>query len=332
MEDPMTKKIVLSGTRSTGNIHLGNYFGALGNWVRLQDEYDCHFFIADWHALTTGYADTAGIKDNIYGIYADYLACGLDPERSVLFLQSAVKEHAELHLLLSMNTPLSWLLRCPTYKDYVAKNEDEGSATYGFLGYPNLQAADILMYRADFVPVGEDQLPHLELTREIARRFNHFYGDVLPEPQPLLTQSKVLPGIDGRKMSKSYGNTIAFADDPETVRKKTMSMVTDPARIRKDDPGHPEVCSVFAFHKVFSEGETEPIAEACRAGTVGCVQCKKDLAAKIAAFHTPIHEKRTALLQNRPRLREMLMEGSRKASRQAGETMGLVRSAMKVDF
>jgi tryptophanyl-tRNA synthetase len=328
----MTKKIVLSGTRSTGNIHLGNYFGALGNWVRLQEEYDCHFFIADWHALTTGYADTAAIKDNIYGIYADYLACGLDPERSVLFLQSAVKEHAELHLLLSMNTPLSWLLRCPTYKDYVAKNEDEGSATYGFLGYPNLQAADILMYDADFVPVGEDQLPHLELTREIARRFNHFYGDVLSEPQPLLTQSKVLPGIDGRKMSKSYGNTIAFADDPETVRKKAMSMVTDPARVRKDDPGHPEVCSVYAFHKVFSEGETDRIAEACRAGTIGCVQCKKDLAAKIAAFHTPIHEKRTALLQNRPRLREMLMEGSLKASRQAGETMSRVRSAMKVDF
>jgi tryptophanyl-tRNA synthetase len=328
----MTKKIVLSGTRSTGNIHLGNYFGALENWVRLQDDYDCHFFIADWHALTTGYADTSGVKDSIYGIYADYLACGLDPERSVLFLQSAVKQHAELHLLFSMSTPLSWLLRCPTYKDYLAKNEDESSATYGFLGYPNLQAADILIYRADFVPVGEDQLPHLELTREIARRFNHLYGDVLPEPQPLLTKARVLPGIDGRKMSKSYGNTIAFADDPATVAKKVMCMVTDPARIRKDDPGHPEVCSVHSFHKVFSAGEADSIGEECRAGRIGCVQCKRNLSARVAAFHTPIHEKRTRLLQDRPKLREMLLEGSRKAERQAEATMSDVRSAMKVDF
>jgi len=328
----MTKKIVLSGTRSTGNIHLGNYFGALGNWVRLQDDYDCHFFIADWHALTTGYADTSGVKDSIYGIYADYLACGLDPERSVLFLQSAVKQHAELHLLFSMSTPVSWLLRCPTYKDYLAKNDDEGSATYGFLGYPNLQAADILMYRADFVPVGEDQLPHLELTREIARRFNHFYGDVLPEPKALLTPAKVLPGIDGRKMSKSYGNTIAFADDPESVRQKVMCMITDPARIRKDDPGHPDVCSVYAFHKVFSEGEADAIGESCRKGEIGCVQCKKNLAARVAAFHTPVHETRTALLRNRPRLKEMLLAGSAKAEVQAEETMVRVRSAMKVDF
>jgi tryptophanyl-tRNA synthetase len=328
----MAKKIVLSGTRSTGNIHLGNYFGALANWVRLQDDYDCHFFIADWHALTTGYEDTSGVKDSIYGIYADYLACGLDPERSVLFLQSAVKQHAELHLLFSMSTPLSWLLRCPTYKDYLAKNGDDSAATYGFLGYPNLQAADILIYRADFVPVGEDQLPHLELTREIARRFNFFYGPVLPEPQALLTKSKVLPGTDGRKMSKSYGNTIAFADDPATVRRKVMGMVTDPARIRKDDPGHPEVCSVYAFHNVFSEGEVDAIGASCRAGTIGCVQCKKNLAARVEAFHAPIHEKRTALLSNRPRIREMLLAGSAKAAAQAEATMELVRSAMKVDF
>ncbi len=328
----MAKKIVLSGTRSTGNIHLGNYFGALQNWVRLQDDYDCHFFIADWHALTTGYEDTSGVKESIYGIYADYLACGLDPERSVLFLQSAVKQHAELHLLFSMSTPLSWLLRCPTYKDWIAKNGDESTATYGFLGYPNLQAADILIYNADFVPVGEDQLPHLELTREIARRFNHFYGSVLPEPQPLLTKSKVLPGLDGRKMSKSYGNTIAFADDPETVRKKVLCMVTDPARIRKDDPGHPEVCSVYAFHQVFSENESDAIAEACRKGEIGCVQCKRNLAERVAAFHTPIHERRTALLKDRPRLRAQLLEGSAKAAVQAEATMARVRSAMKVDF
>ncbi|MGB4648496.1 MAG: tryptophan--tRNA ligase, partial [Acetivibrionales bacterium] len=249
----MGKKTMLSGMRPTGALHLGNYFGALENWVKLQDEYDCYYFIADWHALTTGYEDTSELKSNINSMVIDWLSAGLDPEKCTIFLQSSVKEHAELHLLFSMMTPLSWLYRCPTYKDQLAQLKDRNITTYGFLGYPCLQAADILMYKAAAVPVGEDQVPHVELTREMARRFNYIFGEVFPEPQAKLTKAKVLPGTDGRKMSKSYNNTIALSDDPDTVRKKVMSMVTDPARIRKDDPGHPEVCTVFSFHKVFNE-------------------------------------------------------------------------------
>lgn len=326
----MSKKIVLSGARPTGDIHLGNYFGALHNWVKLQEQYDCYFFIADWHALTTGYADTEKLRDNSVSLMADFIACGLDPEKSVIFMQSLIPEHAELFLLFSMNTPLSWLERCPTYKDQLNQLKEKDITTYGFLGYPCLQAADILMYLADFVPVGEDQLPHLELTREIARRFNHLYGETFPEPQPLLTASKVLPGTDGRKMSKSYGNTIAFADTPEEVRKKVMNMVTDPARIRKTDPGHPEICSVYAFHKVFSELEYEEIGAACRAGEIGCVQCKKKLAEKLAEFHTPIYEKRTALLENPEQLEAYIEQGSVKAREIAAKTMKQVRAAVKI--
>lgn len=326
----MSKKIVLSGARPTGAIHLGNYFGALHNWVNLQDKYDCHFFIADWHALTTGYADTESLREHTVSLMADFIACGLDPDKSVIFLQSQVPEHAELFLLFSMNIPLSWLERCPTYKDQLNQLKEKDITTYGFLGYPCLQAADILMYLADYVPVGEDQLPHLELTREIARRFNHLYGKTFPEPQPLLTEAKVLPGTDGRKMSKSYDNTIAFADTPEEVRKKVMNMVTDPARIRKTDPGHPEVCSVYSFHKVFSEAEYEEIGRACRAGEIGCVQCKKKLAEKLAEFHTPIHEKRTKLLEDPANLEELINKGSAKAREIAVETMKQVRAAVKI--
>ncbi|NLB45059.1 MAG: tryptophan--tRNA ligase [Clostridiaceae bacterium] len=326
----MSKKIILSGARPTGDIHLGNYFGALENWVRLQDNYDCHFFIADWHALTTGYADTAGLPEHTVSLMADFMACGLDPERSVLFLQSQVMEHAELFLLFSMLTPLPWLERCPTYKDQLNQLKDKDIATYGFLGYPCLQAADILAYKADFVPVGEDQLPHLELTREIARRFNFLYGQVFPEPQPLLTQSRVLPGTDGRKMSKSYNNTISFADPPDVVRKKVMSMVTDPARIRKNDPGHPEVCSVYAFHKVFSPDEVDDIGEQCRAGTIGCVACKKKLQERLLAFHEPIHNKRTRLLQDKSGLKALIAEGSAKARTKAAATLAETRRAMNL--
>jgi tryptophanyl-tRNA synthetase len=326
----MSKKIVLSGARPTGAIHLGNYFGALHNWVNLQDKYDCHFFIADWHALTTGYADTESLREHTVSLMADFIACGLDPDKSVIFLQSQVPEHAELFLLFSMNIPLSWLERCPTYKDQLNQLKEKDITTYGFLGYPCLQAADILMYLADYVPVGEDQLPHLELTREIARRFNHLYGKTFPEPQPLLTEAKVLPGTDGRKMSKSYDNAIAFADTPEEVRKKVMNMVTDPARIRKTDPGHPEVCSVYSFHKVFSEAEYEEIGRACRAGEIGCVQCKKKLAEKLAEFHTPIHEKRTKLLEDPANLEELINKGSAKAREIAVETMKQVRAAVKI--
>ncbi len=326
----MSKKIILSGARPTGDIHLGNYFGALENWVRLQDNYDCHFFIADWHALTTGYADTAGLPEHTISLMADFMACGLDPERSVLFLQSQVMEHAELFLLFSMLTPLPWLERCPTYKDQLNQLKDKDITTYGFLGYPCLQAADILAYKADFVPVGEDQLPHLELTREIARRFNFLYGQVFPEPQPLLTQARVLPGTDGRKMSKSYNNTISFADPPDVVRKKVMSMVTDPARIRKNDPGHPEVCSVYAFHKVFSPDEVDDIGDQCRAGTIGCVACKKKLQERLLAFHEPIHNKRTRLLQDKSGLKALIAEGSAKARTKAAATLAETRRAMNL--
>jgi len=323
---------ILSGIRPTGPLHLGNYFGALENWVKLQDEYKCYFFIADWHALTTGYEDTSSIKQNIDDVVIDFLSAGLDPDKCTIFLQSRVKEHAELHLLFSMCTPLSWLLRCPTYKDQIQQLKGRDITTYGFLGYPCLQAADILIYRAKFVPVGEDQLPHLELTREIARRFNNLYGEVFPEPQPLLTKSKVLPGLDGRKMSKSYGNTISLSDSPDEIGKKVMTMITDPERIRKNDPGHPEVCSVFSFHKVFSEDEIQDIEQNCKGGLIGCVQCKRNLANRMKEYMAPIHERRQKILQNPGIIREVVESGSSKAKAAAQETMEKVRAAMKIDW
>lgn len=328
----MEKGVILSGTRPTGPLHLGNYFGALENWVKLQDEYECYFFVADWHALTTGYEDTSEIKDNINDVVTDFLSAGLDPEKCTIFLQSSIKEHAELHLLFSMITPLSWLLRCPTYKDQIAQMKDKNITTYGFLGYPCLQAADILIYKANFVPVGEDQLPHLELTREIARRFNHLYGDVFPEPQPKLTKAKVLPGLDGRKMSKSYGNTISLSDSPDEIKKKVMTMITDPARIRKDDPGHPEVCSVFAFHKVFNENEVNDIEQQCRGGKIGCVQCKRNLANKMVEYMSPIYERRQKIVNNPSIIREVIENGNKRARTTAQKTMEEVRKAMKIDW
>ena len=328
----MKKGTILSGMRPTGALHLGNYFGALENWVKLQDEYNCYFFIADWHALTTGYEDTSNIKSNINEIVVDWLSTGLDPERCVMFLQSSVKEHAELHLLFSMFTPLSWLFRNPTYKDQLSQMKDKNITTLGFLGYPCLQAADILLYKADVVPVGEDQVPHVEITREIARRFNFLFGEVFPEPASKLTKAKVLPGTDGRKMSKSYGNTIALSDDPESVRKKVMSMVTDPARIRKDDPGHPEVCAVFAFHKVFNEEEVPEIECSCKAGTIGCVQCKKNLAVKMSVLLTPIYEKRMEITGKPGFVREVIENGNESARKIAQKTMEDVRKAMKIDW
>lgn len=328
----MKKGTILSGMRPTGALHLGNYFGALENWVKLQDDYDCFFVVVDWHALTTGYEDTSEIKNNINEMVIDWLSAGLDPNRCTMFLQSRVKEHAELHLLFSMVTPLAWLFRCPTYKDQLAQMKDKNITTYGFLGYPNLQAADILVYKAGFVPVGEDQLPHLELTREIARRFNFLYGEVFPEPQPLLTKAKVLPGIDGRKMSKSYGNTIALSDSPDEIRKKVSQMITDPARIRKDDPGHPEVCAVYAFHKVFNEAEVPEIQEQCMGGKIGCVACKKNLANKMAEYMTPIYERRQDILNKPGMIREIIENGSDKARKAAEKTMDDVRKAMKIDW
>ncbi len=328
----MEKGIMLSGMRPTGALHLGNYFGALENWVQLQKEYNCYFFIADWHALTTAYEDTSDIKENIDNMVIDWLSAGLDPEMCTIFLQSSVKEHAELHLLFSMCTPLSWLYRCPTYKDQLSQLKEKNIATYGFLGYPCLQAADILIYKANAVPVGEDQVPHVELTREIARRFNYLFEEVFPEPESRLTKAKVLPGTDGRKMSKSYNNTIALSDDPETVRKKVMSMVTDPARIKKDDPGHPEICAVFAFHKVFNEEGVAETESLCKSGGIGCVQCKKNLAAKMAETLTPIYERRQDLLSKPDYIREVVENGNERARKRAAATMIDVRKAMKIDW
>jgi len=326
------KGTILSGMRPTGALHLGNYFGALENWVKLQDEYNCYFFVADWHALTTGYEDTTQVKKNINDLVVDWISAGLDPEKCVIFLQSSMLEHAELHLLFSMTTPLSWLYRCPTYKDQLNQMKDKNITTYGFLGYPCLQAADILIYKADYVPVGEDQLPHLELTREIARRFNHMYGEVFPEPEAILTKAKVLPGTDGRKMSKSYNNTIALSDSPDEIRRKVKTMVTDPARIRKDDPGHPEVCTVFSFHKIFNESEVPEIEEQCRGGKIGCVQCKKKLADKMIEYLGPIYERRQDILKKPDMIKEVICMGNKKAKEVSQKTMEEVRRAMKIDF
>lgn len=328
----MKKGTILSGMRPTGALHLGNYFGALENWIKLQDEYNCYFFVADWHALTTGYEDTTQFKNNIHDLVVDWVSAGLDPNKCNIFLQSEILEHAELHLLFSMTTPLSWLYRCPTYKEQLNQIKDKNITTYGFLGYPCLQAADILIYKADYVPVGEDQLPHLELTREIARRFNHMYGEVFPEPDALLTKSKVLPGTDGRKMSKSYDNTIALSDSPDDIKRKVRTMITDPARIKKDDPGNPEVCTVFSFHKIFNESELPQIDEQCRGGKIGCVQCKKNLANKMIEYLEPIYERRQNILKNPSIIKEIIHTGNENARKIAQKTMEDVRKAMKIDY
>ncbi len=328
----MNEKVVLSGMRPTGKLHLGNYFGALDNWLKLQNDYKCFFFVADWHALTTGYEDVSQMKQNTQDVVVDWLSCGLDPEKCVIFLQSAIKEHAELHLLFSMATPLSWLTRCPTYKDQLSQLKERNLTTYGFLGYPCLQAADILIYNADYVPVGEDQLPHLELTREIARRFNHLYGEVFSEPQPLLTQAKLLPGTDGRKMSKSYGNTIAISESPDEINKKVRMMVTDPARIKKDDQGHPEICTVYYYHKLMDEKRGSEIETMCRQGCIGCVACKKELAEKMINFNSGIYEKKLELEKNPDHIRDVIRAGCEKASEYAEVTMKKVREAMNLSW
>ena len=328
-EKPKDIKRVLSGMRPTGKIHLGNYFGALKTWLELQDKAECFFFIADWHAITTSYHDTKDLANNTLEMMADWVAAGLDPEKSILFVQSSVKEHAELHLLLSMITPVRWLERNPTYKEMMENLKDRELATYGFLGYPVLQTADIVLYKADTVPVGIDQIPHLELSREITRRFNRFFGKLFPEPRPYLSEAPKLPGLDGRKMSKSYGNCIYLADTEEEVNKEVMSMVTDPSRVRKTDPGHPEVCSVFAYHKIFTPlDKTKELEEACRKGEIGCVQCKRELAKNLNNFLKPIREKRQNLLSKPESLIETFIEGSKKAREIAKTTMEEVREAI----
>lgn len=374
---------ILSGMRPTGKLHLGNLVGALQNWVKLQDEYDSFHFVADWHMLTTGYDNTQNLRQDTWEMVADWLACGLDPQKATLFIQSRLPEHAELHLLFSMVTPLGWLERVPTYKEQLGNIKDHDINTYGFLGYPLLQAADILMYKAHAVPVGEDQVPHVELTREVARRFNLIYGElqqaagvpsdsglprsvspppapqgnsaenreesslevkaellnkglatlqpIFPEPEALLTSAPRLPGTDGRKMSKSYGNAVFLTDAPEVVSKKLATMVTDPARKRRTDPGNPDICPVFDLHKVFSAPETlDRVNRECRTAEIGCLDCKKLVAGHLNAFLAPIQERRRPYEQNPPLVWEILDEGTERARKVVQTTMAEVRRAVKL--
>jgi tryptophanyl-tRNA synthetase len=330
---PSPRPRVLSGMRPTGKLHLGNYMGALANWVKLQDQYECYFFIADLHALTTDYADTSKILPNSMEVALDFLAGGLDPERCTIFVQSHVKPHFELPLLLGMITPLSWLERTPSYKEMQENVANKDLTNFGFLGYPVLMASDILLYQADFVPVGQDQQAHVELTREIARRFNSFYKqdgrEVLPEPKVLLTPSPKLPGTDGRKMSKSYGNTILMTDPEPVVRQKLKTMVTDPARVRRTDPGDPDKCPVGDLHKVFSTQETlANVYEGCRTAGIGCIQCKSWAADALVQVLAPIQERRASFSD--AQVTEILEEGSNRARTRAEQTMQEVRAAMRL--
>lgn len=321
---------VLSGMRPSGKLHLGHLNGVLKNWLSLQEEYDCNFFVADWHALTTGYADLKDIKENIIEMVVDWLSVGVDPEKSVVFVQSAVKEHAELFVLLSMITPLPWLERNPTYKEQLEEIKTKDIRTFGFLGYPVLQTADIIIYKATKVPVGIDQAPHVELAREITRRFNHLYGDVFPEPETLLTETPKILGTDGRKMSKSYDNSVYISDTPEEIEKKILPMVTDTARQRKTDPGNPEVCPLYiSFHKLYSDSETlKWVEDGCAKATIGCVECKKSVIPKVIESLEPIRTRRLELLKDKDIVRDILKEGNAKASATARETMEKVRDVM----
>lgn len=322
----MAKKIILSGMQPTGqgHLHLGNYEGALKNWVTLQDEYEMYLCIVDWHALTADFDKTAEFPDRIFQVGVDYLAAGLDPEKCTIFVQSQVKEHAELHLLFSMIIPIPWLERVPSYKE---KTAELGLDSYGFLGYPLLQAADILVYRAGFVPVGKDQLPHIELTREVARRFNSLYGNVFPEPQAKVTKFPVIPGTDGRKMSKSYNNDITLADSPEETAAKLKKMFTDPQKLRRGDPGRPDICPVYALQKVYNEGYQD-LYTPCTTGELGCVECKMALIEHLNDKLAPVRVKRAELQAHPDTVRDILHRGADRARVRAAETMAQVRKAM----
>ena len=324
------KKRCLSGMRPSGKLHLGHLHGVLENWKRLQEEYECFFFVADWHALTTNYKRAWEIPENISEMVLDWLAVGIDPEKATLFVQSDIKEHAELHLLLSMITPLGWLERNPTYKEQKQQLKDKDISTYGFLGYPVLQAADIIMYKANKVPVGIDQLPHVELTREITRRFNFLYQEIFPIPEPLLAETPKLPGLDGRKMSKSYGNSIFISDTPEEVTKKITTMVTDVERPRKSDPGDPEKrCIAFNLHRLYMpEERIEEIVRECKAARLGCVACKKELAKAVVRFLEPIWERRQEFSKSPEIIHNILEDGAKKARKEAANTMTQVREAL----
>jgi tryptophanyl-tRNA synthetase len=319
--------------RPTGKLHLGNLHGALTNWVELQNkgDYDCFYFVADWHALTSEYNDTGLIKEDTMDMVIDWLSVGLDPAKSTMFIQSSIEEHAELFLILSMITPLSWLERNPTYKEMKMELADRDLSTFGFLGYPVLQAADIIMYKANGVPVGVDQLPHIELTREIARRFNFLYKEVFPIPEPLLTNVPKLLGIDGQKMSKSYENSIYLTDRENVLKEKVGAMFTDPQRMRKSDPGRPEICNVFAFHQIYSpSSDVDEISMECKKAEIGCVECKKRLVVRISERMKPIHDRQNYYKSHLKEVREIIVEGNVKAGNIARMTMEEVREAVRI--
>ncbi len=324
-------KRILSGMRPTGKLHLGHLVGALDNWIKLQDEYECFFMVADWHALMSEYENPKDLKENTLDNVIDWIACGIDPKKSTIFIQSQVSEHLELYMAFSIITPLGLLERCPTYKEQLREVSNRNLSTYGFLGYPVLQAADILIYKAGIVPVGEDQLPHLELTRQIARKFNHLYKkDCFPEPSALLTKEKRLLGLDARKMSKSYNNYIALSEEPEVITAKVANMFTDPLRIKFADPGHPEKCNVRNYYAVFAPEKNEEIAELCRGSKIGCTECKKELAKILIKFIEPIQKRRKELLKNKSGITDILEQGRKKAKAVALETIAEVKKLLKL--
>lgn len=324
----MKKKRILSGMRPSGKLHLGNYAGALENWVQLQEEYENFFFVADWHALTTNPSASFEVEDNTYDMVIDWLSAGINPENPI-FIQSQIKEHAELHLLFSMLITTARLERNPTLKEQVRDLNTE-LIIYGHLGYPVLQAADILMYRADVVPVGEDQAPHVEITREIARKFNNTYSEVFPEPATKLTRFARLPGLDGKKMGKSNNNFILMSDPEEEIFQKVRTAITDPQKVRRNDPGHPDICNVYWFHKKFNSSEEPQIREDCMSGALGCVDCKKNCAKKIAEFFSPHREKRAYYEQNPDLVKDIINTGIQRAREEASDTMSRVHRAMKM--
>ena len=322
-------EIIVSGARPTGRLHLGHLHGALKNWIRLQENYRCYFFVADWHALTTDYATPQGIGQSTTEMVMDWLSVGLDPARSVLFRQSRVKEHAELHLIYSMITPVPWLERNPTYKEQIKELTGKDLSTYGFLGYPVLQAADITIYKANKVPVGVDQAPHVELTREIVRRFNQLYRSIFPEPEVLLTETQKLPGLDGRKMSKSYGNAVFLSDPAEEIDRKLSRMMTDPARVKRTDPGEPEKCPAFQLHKIYcTPEEIEFVSTGCRTAGIGCLECKKVMIKHVIEDLAPFREKRAHLEKTPEVVEEVLQAGHEAAQNKASETMSEVRETL----
>ena len=323
-------KRLLSGMRPTGSLHLGHLVGALDNWVRLQKQYKCFYMVADWHAFMSEYEKPKEIEQNVLEMVADWISSGIDPEKSTIFIQSHVKEHLELYMALGCLTPLSWLERNPTYKEQLREIKGRDLTTFGFLGYPVLQAADILLYKAEVVPVGMDQKAHLELTREIVRRFNRFYGNILPEPETLLTETPKLLGVDSRKMSKSFNNFIALSDKPVDIKKKVMQMITDPEKIRLADAGHPDICSIFSYYKVFAPDKAEDVSKACRASERGCIKCKEELSERLIERLAPVQKKRKELLKDKSALLDIIKKGNKEASFAARETMSVIKKQIGV--